>query len=529
MDLNEQLINGNTSLGIEFGSTRIKAVLLSDDGILLGAGNYDWENDLVDGIWTYPLNKVILGMQTAYRALKEDVKAKYGVVLTRIGSIGISAMMHGYLAFDDHNTLLVPFRTWRNTMTAQAADKLTRLFSFNIPQRWSIAHLEQAIMNGETHIKDIVFITTLAGYIHFLLTGEKVLGVGDASGMFPIDSTKNDYYDNMLTAFDALHAADGFPWKLRQILPKVLCVGDNAGILTAEGAALLDLEADLICGIPLCPPEGDAGTGMTATNSVAEKTGNVSAGTSIFAMIVLEKALSKVYPEIDMVTTPDGKPVAMVHCNNCTSDIDAYIKLFSQMLEQFGMKPKKSEIYDMLYANAMCAEKDAGGVVSYNLFSGEPIIGVEEGRPMLLRTPNASFSFANLCRSLVYSSFASLKLGMDILTERENVSVEKLLGHGGLFKTKGAAQNLMASALGIPVAVMSSASEGGAWGIAILAQYMRKKAEGESLGDYLNNRVFHCAQVTVAAPDTAEAAGFAAYMERYEAGLDAARSCANVL
>ena len=529
MDYKEQLINGNTSLGIEFGSTRIKAVLLSDDGTLLGAGNYDWENDLLDGIWTYPLDKVILGMQTSYQALKADVNAKYGVVLKTIGSIGISAMMHGYLAFDENNTLLVPFRTWRNTITGPAAEKLTKAFSFNIPQRWSIAHLEQAIMNGEQHVGSISFITTLAGYIHYLLTGKKVLGVGDASGMFPIDSTKNDYCESMLASFDAMHADDGFPWKIRQILPKVLRAGERAGTLTAEGAALLDPDGDLAQGIPLCPPEGDAGTGMTATNSVSVKTGNVSAGTSVFAMIVLEKALSRVYTEIDMVTTPDGQPVAMVHCNNCTSDIDAYIKLFTQILDQFGCKPKKSEIYDVLYANALCSEKDAGGVVSYNLFSGEPIINVEEGRPMLLRTPNASFNFSNLCRSLVYSSFASLKLGMDILTEQENVSVEKLLGHGGLFKTRGVAQSLMASALGIPVAVMSSAAEGGAWGIAILAQFMRKKAEGESLGDYLNYRVFNCAEVSVALPNAEDAAGFAAYMQRYESGLNAARSCANVL
>ena len=529
MDCKEKLIGGSTSLGIEFGSTRIKAVLLSDDGVLLGAGNFDWENDLVDGIWTYPLDKVVRGMQAAFHALKEDVAAKYGVVLNKIGSIGISAMMHGYLAFDASDTLLVPFRTWRNTITGPAAEKLTKAFSFNIPQRWSIAHLEQAIMNGEPHVKNIAYITTLAGYIHYLLTGERVLGVGDASGMFPIDSTKNDYYESMLAHFDAMHAEDAFPWKIRQILPKVLCAGENAGFLTASGAALLDPDGDLAQGVPLCPPEGDAGTGMTATNSIGEKTGNVSAGTSVFAMIVLEKALSKVYTEIDMVTTPDGKPVAMVHCNNCTSDIDAFIKLFSQLLAQFGCKPKKSEIYDMLYANALCAEKDAGGVVSYNLFSGEPIINVEEGRPMLLRTPNANFGFSNLCRSLVYSSFASLKLGMDILTEQENVSVEKLLGHGGLFKTKDVAQKLMASALGIPVAVMSSAAEGGAWGIAILAQYMRKKTAGESLCDYLNNRVFNCAEVTVAVPDAQDAAGFAAYMQRYEAGLTAARSSANVI
>ena len=528
MDIKNALLNGNTSLGIEFGSTRIKAVLLSDDGTLLASGNYDWENDLTDGIWTYPMEKVILGLQTAYASLKSEIAAKYDITLTSVGGIGISAMMHGYLAFDETGNLLVPFRTWRNTITGQAAELLTEAFSFNIPQRWSIAHLEQAILNGEPHVKDIAFITTLAGYIHYLLTGEKVLGVGDASGMFPIDSTKNDYYADMLDTFDALQAEKGFPWKIHNILPKVLCAGECAGTLTEKGALLLDPSGDLKYGIPLCPPEGDAGTGMTATNSITVKTGNVSAGTSIFAMVVLEKALSRVYPEIDIVTTPDGKPVAMVHCNNCTSDIDAYIKLIAQILADFGVSPKKSEIYDKLYKNALCAEKDAGGVLTSNLFSGEPIIGVEEGRPMLVRTPKASFSFGNLCRSLVYSSFAALKIGMEILTVQENVTVEKLLGHGGLFKTEGVAQGMMASALGVPVAVMSSAAEGGAWGIAILAQYMRKKSADETLSDYLNKRVFYNAKVVVAQPDEDDAAGFAAYLDNYKKGLAAARSAAGI-
>ena len=528
MSTKEQLLNGNTSLGIEFGSTRIKAVLISDDGELLGAGNYDWENDLVDGIWTYPLDKVIIGMQTAYAALKEQVSDAYGVVLKNTGSIGISAMMHGYLAFDGADTLLTPFRTWRNTITASAAKLLTDALSFNIPQRWSIAHLEQAILNGEPHVKDIAFLTTLAGYIHFKLTGERVLGVGDASGMFPIDSTVNDYNSKMLDTFDALQAEKGFPWKIRDILPKVLCAGEPAGALTAEGAKLLDPAGDLQPGIPLCPPEGDAGTGMTATNSVEVKTGNVSAGTSVFAMIVLEKELSNVYTEIDMVTTPNGKPVAMVHCNNCTGDIDAYVKMISQILADFGCAPKKSEIYDILYNNALCAEKDAGGVISYNLLSGEPVLGLEKGSPMLFRMPKAAFTFQNLCRSLVYSSFAALKIGMDILTEREHVKVEKLLGHGGLFKTQGVAQGLMASAFGIPVAVMSSAAEGGAWGIAILAQFMRKKQPTETLPDYLNNRVFCNAEVSVISPSPEDGAGFEAYLKHYRAGVAAVAEAAEI-
>lgn len=526
--MKEKLLTGETSLGIEFGSTRIKAVLLSDDGNLLAAGNYDWENDLSDGIWTYPLDKVITGLQTAYGILKAEVKEKYGVTLSVIGSVGISAMMHGYLVFDKNGRLLVPFRTWRNTITASAADKLTKALQFNIPQRWSIAHLEQAIINGEPHVKDIAFMTTLSGYVHYLLTGEKVLGVGDASGMFPIDSNINDYHTGMLSTFTALHAQDAFPWTLRGILPKVLTAGEPAGTLTEAGANLLDPAGDLAAGIPFCPPEGDAGTGMTATNSVEIRTGNVSAGTSVFAMIVLEKALSKVYTEIDMVTTPDGKPVAMVHCNNCTSDIDAYVKLILQILRQFGCDKKKSEVYDMLYAAALQGEKDAGGVVSYNLFSGEPLLDLPEGRPMLLRLPDAKFSFENLSRSLVYSSFAALKLGMDILTEQESVSVDKLLGHGGLFKTERVAQTLMASALNVPVAVMSSAAEGGAWGIAILAQYMRKKNAGQSLGDYLNTQVFADAKVSVAVPENADSEGFEAYLRRYVAGIPAAKAAPQI-
>ena len=517
----DYIVNGKTSLGMEFGSTRIKAVLLSDSGELLAAGNYDWENELKDGVWTYPLEKVITGMQTAYAALKTQTKEKYGVTISIIGSVGISAMMHGYLAFNAADELLVPFRTWRNTITQAAAERLTETFHFNIPQRWSIAHLEQAIMNGEPHVRNIAFITTLAGYIHYLLTGEKVLGIGDASGMFPINSETNDYDRKMLSVYNDLHEADGFCWCLEDILPRVLCAGDNAGCLTQQGASLLDPTGELLPGIPFCPPEGDAGTGMTATNSIACKTGNVSAGTSVFAMIVLEKELSNVYTEIDMVTTPDGKPVAMVHCNNCTADIDAYAKLFAQMLQDFGCFVKKSDIYDRLYNNALCAEKDAGGIISYNLVSGEPLLGLDNGRSLLVRSPNASFTFSNLCRSLVYSSFAALKIGMDILTQKEHVSVERLLGHGGLFKTVGPAQRLMASALNVPVAVMSSAAEGGAWGIAILAQYMRKKAENETLADYLSCKVFGNASIQVEYPNDEDREGFLSYLEQYKNGIPA--------
>ncbi|MBQ7638507.1 MAG: ATPase, partial [Clostridia bacterium] len=478
MEIKDIIEQGRTSLGVEFGSTRIKAVLLADTGEMLASGNFDWENDLTDGIFTYPLEKVRLGLQTAYKALKSEVLSKYGLTLEKIGAIGISAMMHGYLAFDKNGDLLVPFRTWRNTITEEAADRLTRALGFNIPQRWSIAHLEQAVLNKEAHVKDIAFMTTLSGYVHLLLTGEKALGVGDASGMFPIDSETKDYNAKMLDVFDSLHEKDAFPWKIRDLLPRVLCAGENAGYLTQAGALLLDPEGDLKAGAPLCPPEGDAGTGMTATNSICVKTGNVSAGTSVFAMIVLEKELSKVYTEIDMVSTPDARPVAMVHCNNCTGDIDAYVRLFSGLLKEFGLDVKKSEIYDRFYNSALRAEKDCAGVVSYNLFSGEPLIGIKEGRPLLVRSRDANFTFENLCRSLVFSSFAALKAGMDILTEKENVSVEKLFGHGGLFKTEGVAQRLMAGALNVPVAVMTSAAEGGAWGIATLAQYMKNKEPG---------------------------------------------------
>lgn len=526
----KQITDGNTSLGIELGSTRIKAVLLSDDGKMLAQGNHDWENELKDGVWTYSLERVSAGLKDSYAKLKTDVKEKYGVTIKTFGSMGISAMMHGYLAFDKDDNLLVPFRTWRNMITPDAAEKLTKEFNFNIPQRWSIAHLEQAIINGESHIGDIAFITTLSGYVHYMLTGKKVLGVGDASGMFPIDSTANDYNQAMIEKYDELHAADGFGWKIRDILPKVLCAGENAGTLTAEGAKFLDADGDLEAGIICCPPEGDAGTGMVATNSIKEKTGNVSAGTSIFSMIVLEKELANVYEEIDLVTTPDGKPVAMVHCNNCTSDIDAWVKLFSQVLDSFGCEYKKYELYDKLYNMALSADENCGGVVTYNLFSGETILdNIPEGRPMMVRMPDADFSFPNLAKSLIYSSFATLKIGMDILTEKENVKVEMLLGHGGLFKTKDVAQILMSSALSVPVSVMTTAAEGGAWGIATLAQYLKNKAEGETLSEYLDNRVFASAEVSVKEPDAKEKAVFDRYIEKYTAGVEIQKTAINCL
>ncbi|MDR1043435.1 MAG: ATPase, partial [Clostridiales Family XIII bacterium] len=471
----EKIKSGRTFLGIELGSTRIKSVLIGEDFAPLASGAHDWENRLENGIWTYSLDDVEKGIRASYAALADDVRRLYGEELRSVAGIGVSAMMHGYLVFDRADELLAPFRTWRNTTTGRAAAELTELFGFNIPLRWNVAHLYQAILDGEPHVPDIARITTLAGYVHKKLTDAFVIGVGDASGMFPIDSQICDYDEEMLDKFDkktGLSVSSGqagysdIPWRIRDILPEVLTAGADAGALTPEGARWLDPSGTLEPGAPACPPEGDAGTGMVATGAVAERTGNVSAGTSVFAMIVLEEALSKVYPEIDMVTTPAGRPVAMVHCNNCTSDIDAWVRLFGESAALLGAKTDKSALYETLYGQALGGEDDCGGILTYNYISGEPITGFDEGRPLLLRSPDARFTFANLSRSLIFSSMATLKIGMDILTENENVRIDRLLGHGGLFKAKGVAQSLMASALGTSVSVMETAGEGGAWGIA---------------------------------------------------------------
>ena len=500
-------------LGIELGSTRIKAVLIDEDHRPAAAGDFTWENRLADGVWTYGLDEVWNGLQAAYRALAADFKSKRGGELEALSGIGVSAMMHGYLPFDRDGNQLVPFRTWRNTTTGKAAAELTERFGFNIPLRWSIAHLYQAILNHEPHVKDIDFLTTLAGYVHWKLTGQKVLGVGDASGMFPINSETGGYDAAMLDQFNALTGLDA-----ARLLPAVLAAGQDAGALTDEGAKLLDPSGRLKAGIPFCPPEGDAGTGMTATNSVAARTGNVSAGTSIFAMIVLEKALARVYPEIDLVTTPEGKPVAMVHCNNCTSDIDAWARLFGEALGGFGVKPDKSALYDFLYNASLEAEDDCGGLLSYNYCSGEPVTGFEEGRPLLIRAPDSRLTLANFFRSLLFSAAASLKIGMDIL-EREHVAIDRIAGHGGLFKTKGVGQKLLAAALKTPVTISESAGEGGAWGIAVLAAYRAKRNPGENLDEYLTNKVFAGNSGESMPPDEKDIAVFAAYMERYKAGL----------
>lgn len=528
-DIQQAVISGNTVLGIEFGSTRIKAVLIGADHMPIASGNHDWENRYENGIWTYSLEDIWSGLQDCYNKLREEVLQKTGVPLQTIGAIGFSAMMHGYMAFGADGNLLVPFRTWRNTITEQAATALTGLFQFNIPQRWSIAHLYQAILNKEPHVKDIRFLTTLEGYIHWKLTGETVLGVGEASGMFPIDSLTNQYDARMLELFNQQIAGENLPWQVQDILPRVLLAGDAAGQLTEEGARLLDPSGTLQAGIPLCPPEGDAGTGMVATNSVAPRTCNVSAGTSVFAMIVLEKALSKVYPEIDMVTTPTGKPVAMVHSNNCTSDLNAWVGLFREYTAMLGVSLSESQVFERLYQKALEGEADGGGMLSYNYLSGEHITHFEEGRPLFVRTPESRFTLPNFMRTLLFASLGALKIGMDILFEHEQVQIDQILGHGGFFKTKNVGQRLMAAALNVPVSVMSTASEGGAWGIALLAAYMRGKVDGQSLESYLTDRVFAGQASSTIAPDAQDVAGFRTFMERYKQGLSIERAAVDTL
>ena len=524
MDTKQAIIEGKTSLGIELGSTRIKAVLIDDNFEPIASGAYDWENRFEDGKWTYHLDDVWKGLQGSFRNLAEDVKKRYGAELTTAGAIGVSAMMHGYLAFDKNGNQLVPFRTWRNTITEKAAAVLTGKFQFNIPQRWSIAHLYQAILNKESHVKDLAFLTSLAGYVHWKLTGQKVLGVNDASGLFPVDSTINNYNERMIGQFSELVKPLGFNWNIAGLLPKVMPAGENAGTLSAEGAKLLDPSLKLKAGIPFCPPEGDAGTGMVATNSVAERTGNVSAGTSIFAMIVLEKALTKLHTEIDMVTTPTGKPVAMVHCNNCTSDLDSWVKIFREFADLTGAKITKAELYDALYFRALEGEDDCSGLLSYNYQAGEHLTGLEYGRPLFLRSQDSNFTLANFMRTLLFSTMGTLKLGMNILTEDEKVRLDKLLGHGGLFKTAGVGQRLMAGALNTSVSVMESAAEGGAWGIALLAAYLRNGKENETLEKFLSEKVFAGKASTTLEPDPKDVNGFKKYMERYTAGLKVERA-----
>ena len=528
-DVKNTIANGKAVLGIEFGSTRIKAVLIDENNMPIASGDHDWENRLENGVWTYTLEDIWTGLQDCYQKMTEDVKEKYGVAVEKLAAIGFSAMMHGYLAFDKEGNLLVPFRTWRNTITQEASEALTKVFNFHVPQRWSISHLYQAILNGEEHVPQVDFFTTLDGYIHWQLTGEKVLGVGSASGMFPIDSTIKDYDKAMIQKFDELVAPKGFPWKLEHLLPKVLLAGDKAGVLTEEGAKKLDPTGTLQAGCPLCPPEGDAGTGMVATNSVKQRTGNVSAGTSVFAMIVLEKALKRVHEEIDMVTTPSGDAVAMVHCNNCTSDLNAWVNIFKEFAESFGIDVDMNKLFGTLYNKALEGDKDCGGLLAYNYFSGEHITGFEEGRPMFVRTPDSKFSLANFMRANLYTSLGALKVGLDILLKEEEVAIDRITGHGGLFKTKGVGQKILAAAMDATVSVMKTAGEGGAWGIALLASYMVNKDAGEALEDYLQNKVFGGDEGEKMDPDPEDVKGFDEFIKRYRAGFPIERAAVDAL
>ncbi|NLW20060.1 MAG: ATPase [Clostridiales bacterium] len=509
---------GRAALGIELGSTRIKAVLIDEHHQPIATGSHQWENSFEAGYWTYGLDEALQGVALAYQALCEQVRERLGLPITRLAGIGVSAMMHGYLVFDQAGRQLVPFRTWRNTTTAQAAEELSALFDFAIPQRWSIAHLYQAVLNGEEHVPHIRFLTTLAGYVHWRLTGSKTLGVGDASGVFPLDDALG-YDQRRVDLFENLIKDRKLPWKLRDLLPDFVGAGEQAGSLTQEGARLLDPTGQLQPGIPFCPPEGDAGTGMVATNAVAPRTGNVSAGTSIFAMIVLEKSLSRPHPEIDIVTTPAGHPVAMVHCNNCTTDLNTWVNMLADFLRAYGQEPAVDKVYQTFFEAALNGEAEAGGLLTCGYYSGEHITGFEEGRPFLVQTPDSRFSFNNLARSILFSALTTLKIGMKAL-EGEQVSIERVTGHGGLYRHGQAGQRFTAAALNTPVSVMDTANEGGAWGIAILAMYMANKQPGQALGDYLNQQVFHGMTASTLQPDPADVAGFTAYLERFTAGLE---------
>ncbi len=520
MTAKETIKQGKAILGIEFGSTRIKAVLIDENNNPIAQGSHAWENQLVNGLWTYSIEAIWYGLQDCYADLRKNVLKEYDVEIENLAAIGISAMMHGYMAFNDKDEILVPFRTWRNTNTGKAAAELSKLFVYNIPLRWSISHLYQCILDNDEHVKDIKFQTTLAGYVHWQLTGEKVIGVGDASGMIPVDPETKTYNATMVQKFDKLVEPYHFGWKLLDIFPKVLVAGENAGTLTAEGAKRLDVSGHLKPGCPLCPPEGDAGTGMAATNAVKQRTGNVSAGTSSFSMIVLEKDLSKPYEAIDMVTTPDGSLVAMVHCNNCTSDLNAWVGLFREALELMGQKVDMDELYGKLYNNALTGNADCGGLLSYNYVSGEPVTGLADGRPMFVRSANDKFTLANFIRVHLYGAIGVLKIGNDILLKEEKIKIDRITGHGGLFRTKGVGQRVLAAALNSPISVMETAGEGGAWGIALLAAYVVNNAEKLNLADFLDKKVFAGNTGTEIAPTAEDVEGFNAYIETYKAGLE---------
>ncbi|MDC7227816.1 MAG: FGGY-family carbohydrate kinase [Spirochaetales bacterium] len=518
MEIIDYINSGETFLGIELGSTRIKAVLTKPDGTPIAGGGHSWENSQVDGIWTYPLEEVIEGIQACYTDLKNTIRKEYGLNLKRFRAGGISAMMHGYIAFDADGKLLVPFRTWRNNITAEASAALSELFNYPIPQRWSIAHLYQAILNGEAHTTEISSITTLAGWMHRKLTGTNVLGIGDASGMFPIDTNTANYNSSMLKAFDEKVSEKGFGWKLAELFPEVLPAGVSGGILTAEGALLLDPSGDLESGITFCPPEGDAGTGMVATNSVRQRTGNVSAGTSVFAMIVLERELSKTHEEIDLITTPDGSLVGMAHSNNCSTEYSAWIELFGEAAKALGADIDPANLYDSMMKLALTGDSDCGGLLAYGYHSGEHMTGFTEGRPLLVRRPGDSFTPANIIRAQLFTSLCALRTGLDILTGQENVTVDEIKGHGGFFKTPGVGERIMAAALNTPISVLSTAGEGGAWGIALLAGFIERENKSLSLPDYLDG-IFAAGAGRTATPDRSDVEGFQKFFERYHEGL----------
>ncbi len=528
MTAKETIQQGKAILGIEFGSTRIKAVLIDQENNPIAQGSHAWENQLVDGLWTYSVEAIWYGLQDCYADLRNNVRKDFDVEIENLAAIGISAMMHGYMAFNDKEEILVPFRTWRNTNTGKAAAELSKLFVYNIPLRWSISHLYQCILDGEPHVKDIKFQTTLAGYVHWQLTGQKVIGVGDASGMIPVDPETKTYNAAMVQKFDKLVAPYNFGWKLLDIFPKVLVAGEDAGLLTAEGAKRLDVSGHLKAGAKLCPPEGDAGTGMAATNAVKQRTGNVSAGTSSFSMIVLEKELSKPYEAIDMVTTPDGSLVAMVHCNNCTSDLNAWVGLFREALELMGQKVDMDDLYGKLYNNALTGNANCGGLLSYNYISGEPVTGLADGRPLFVRSANDKFTLANFIRVHLYGSIGVLKIGNDILLKEENIKIDRITGHGGLFRTKGVGQRILAAALNSPISVMETAGEGGAWGIALLASYVVNNGQKLTLPDFLDKKVFAGNTGTEIAPTPEDVEGFNEYIKAYKSGLDIEKKAVEV-
>ncbi|KRA24875.1 ATPase [Microbacterium sp. Root61] len=525
----QAIVDGRTALGIELGSTRIKACLVSadDPSRVLGVGSHEWENRFEDGTWTYSLEAVWSGVQSAYADLVAHVVEHYDVAPSTFGAIGVSAMMHGYLAFDAADELQVPFRTWRNTTTGQASEVLSELFAVNIPLRWSVAHLYQAVLDEEPHITDVHFLTTLAGYVHWRLTGRKVLGIGDASGMFPIDAGTHDFDGPLLDKFDRLVAERAPGLWISELLPEVLVAGQAAGELTAEGAALLDPSGALTAGIPFCPPEGDAGTGMVATCSVAPRTGNISAGTSIFAMVVLERPLAHTHHELDLVTTPAGDPVAMVHCNNGASELAAWVGLFARFATVSGRDLGNDDVFEVLFREALDGEPDAGGLLAYNHLAGEPIVGLDEGRPLFVRAPDSRFTLANVMRAQLYGVFGTLALGMRVL-DGEDVTLETMFAHGGMFRTVGVAQRFLAGALDVPVAVAETASEGGAWGIAVLAAYLFEAGHID-LDGYLRERAFQDADVVVVEPDAEDVRGFAAYLTRYQSGLAVERTAIQAL